>query len=63
MSEGRDKKGGFLETKSSKYSISKSKMQDIFEPRLASHKIKWQSKTQDHLNNLSTSKIGGKLYT
>ena len=49
-------------------------MQGIFEPGFASHRIKLQSKTQDHhLNNLSTNKIGrgeggggegvGKLYT
>ena len=40
VSEGRDKKGGFVETHSSEYSISKSKMQDIFEIGLASHRIK-----------------------
>ena len=31
-SEGRDKKGGFLETNSSEYSFSESKMQGIFKP-------------------------------
>ena len=40
LSEGRDKKVGFVETNSSKYSISKSKMQGIFEPDFASHRIK-----------------------
>ena len=38
--EGRDKKGAFVETNSSKYSISKSKIQGIFESGLASHTIK-----------------------
>ena len=58
VSEGRDKKGGFTETKSSKYPISQSKMQGIFEPGFDSDRIKQQNKTQDRLNNLSTSKIG-----
>ena len=34
-------------------------MQGIFEPGFASDRIKLQNKTQDHLNNLSTNKIGG----
>ena len=38
--EGRDKKGRFLETNLSEYSISKTKMQGIFESGLASHRIK-----------------------
>ena len=38
--EGRDKKRGFVETNSSKYSISKSKIQGIFESGIASHTIK-----------------------
>ena len=57
VSEGRDKKGGFVETNSSKYSISKSKIQSIFEPGFASHRIKYQNKVKDHLNNHSTNKI------
>ena len=44
---------------SSAYSISKSKMQGNFEPGFDSHRIKFQNKTQDHLNNLSTNKTGG----
>ena len=40
LSEGRDEKGGFVETNSSEYTISKSKMQGIFEPGFASHRIK-----------------------
>ena len=65
VSEGRDRKGGFVETNSSEYSISKSKMQCIFEPGFASHMIKLQNKTQNHLYILSTNKIGkgGKLCT
>ena len=39
VSEGRDKKGGFVETNSSEYSISRSKMQGIFESGFASHTI------------------------
>ena len=61
--EGRDKKGGFVEMNSSKYSISKSKMQGIFESGFASHTAKYQNKTQDHLNYFSINKIEGKLYT
>ena len=63
MSEGRDKKGGIVETNPSEYSISKSKIQGIFEPGFVSHRIKLQNKAQDYLNNFSTNKIGGKLYT
>ena len=59
VSEGRDKKGEFVETNSNAYSISKSKMQGIFEPSFASHRIKLQNKTQNQLNNLSINKIGG----
>ena len=62
MLEGRNKKGRFAETNPSEYFISKSKMQDIFEPGFASHRIKQKSKSEDHLNNLSTNKIGGKWY-
>ena len=40
VSEGRDKKGRFVETNSSEYSISKSKMQVIFESGFNSHTIK-----------------------
>ena len=58
MWEGQNKKGGFIETNSNKYSISQSKMQGIFEPGFASYRINQQNKTQDHLNNLSTSKVG-----
>ena len=59
VSEGRNKKGEFVETNSSEYYISKSKMQGIFEPGFANRRIKLQNKTQDHLNNLSTIKIKG----
>ena len=59
MSEGGDKKGEFVETNLSSYSISKSKMQGIFEPGFASHRINMQSKTQNQSNNLSINKIGG----
>ena len=59
MSERQDKKGGFVETNSSEYSTSKSKMQGIFESGFASHTIKLQNKTQDHLSNLSTNKTEG----
>ena len=55
MSEGRDKKEGFVEMNSSKYSIVES--------GFAGHTIKYQNNTQDHLNNLSINNIGGKLYT
>ena len=47
ISEGRDKKRGFLETNSSEYSFSKSKMQGIFKPCFVSKirprtiSIKW----------------------
>ena len=57
MLERRDKKSGFTETNSSEYSISQSKVQGIFEPRFASHRIKQQNKTQDYMNDPSTSKI------
>ena len=40
LSEGRDKKGAFVEISSSKYSILKSKMQGIFRPCFGSHRIK-----------------------
>ena len=40
VSEGRDKKGAFVEISSSKYSILKSKMQGIFRPCFGSHRIK-----------------------
>ena len=40
VSEGRDKKGGFLETNSREYSISKRKIQDTFELSFGSLKIK-----------------------
>ena len=66
VTEGRDKKGGFAETNSSEYCISKSKMEgNNFKPGFASHRINLQNKIQDHLNNLFTNKIGegGKLYT
>ena len=53
------KKENFLETNSSACSISKSKMQGIFQPDFASHRIKLQNKTQNQLNNLSINKIGG----
>ena len=59
VSEGRDKKGEFVETNSSECYISESEMQGIFEPSFASHRIKLQNKTRDHLNSLSTDKIGG----
>ena len=59
MSEGRDKKGELIETNSSAHSISKSKMQSIFEPDFAIHRIKLQNKTQNRLNNLSINKVGG----
>ena len=39
VTEGRDKKQGFVETNSRQYSISKSKMQGVFEPGLANHRI------------------------
>ena len=39
MSEGQDKEGGFIETNSSEYSISRSKMQGLFESGFASHTI------------------------
>ena len=58
MSEGRDKKGRFVKATSSEYSISKSKMQGNFEPGFDSHRIKFQNKTEDHLNNRSNNKIG-----
>ena len=63
MSQRRNKKGGFVETNSNEYSISKSKMQGIFEPGFASHRINLQNKTQNDLYIISTNKIGGKLYT
>ena len=44
VSEGRDKKGGFVETNSSEYSISKSKLEGNFKPGFASHRIKLQNK-------------------
>ena len=40
VSEGQNKKGGFVETNSSEYCISTSKMQGIFESDFASRTIK-----------------------
>ena len=59
VSEGRDKKGEFVETNSSAYSIPKSKMQGILEPGFADHRIKLKNKIQNQLNNLSINKIWG----
>ena len=50
MSEGQDKKGGFLQRNSSEI-FSKSKIQGIFEPNFASRRIKQQIKTHECLNN------------
>ena len=50
MSEGQDKKGGFLQRNSSEI-FSKSKIQGIFEPSFASRRIKQQIKTHECLNN------------
>ena len=61
MLEGRDKKGEFVETNSSEYSISKIKIQVMFETAFASHRVKFQNKSQHYLNNLSTNEIEGKL--
>ena len=60
MSEGQDKKGGFLQRNSSEI-FSKSKIQGIFEPSFASRRIKQQIKTHECLNNFSTNKVRGKL--
>ena len=63
VSEGRDKKVGFVETNLSENSISRSKMQGIFESHFAGHTIHEQNKTQVYLNNLSANKVGCKLCT
>ena len=59
MTEGQDKKGEFLETNSSEYSISKSKTQGIFDPRITKHRIMLQNKIQDHLYIISNNEIEG----